>query len=222
MSRKAFTDIYHFNGAAAVPAVASRDGGKWTKAITGAAPPTVVEAGGYMALSLTNANQVQIACLYQADILSYDIDDLISARFWARVTTALTGTADLAFGLASARNDTHDSIAQMAVFRCVQGSSTVLVETDDGTTDNDDKSTGGQTLGSTLKLFEINFEKGTSDVRFLMGDANGNLRRVAKDTTFSMAAYTGGLQPIATIQKGSGTDVGVLELKRIEIDYRIN
>jgi hypothetical protein len=88
------------------------------------------------------------------------------------------------------------------------GSNAVLIETDDGTTDNDDKATG-QTLVASFKRFVISFAAGKSDVRFFIdGD------RVASATTFSMAAATGQLQPFVQIQKTSDNNTD-----SVSIDY---
>ncbi|HSG70825.1 MAG TPA: hypothetical protein VLA12_10445, partial [Planctomycetaceae bacterium] len=110
----------------------------------------------------------------------------------------------IAFGLAGDRNDAIDSIAQNCLFRLI-GSSSVVVETDDGTTDNDDVATG-QTLVDSYKTFKVDFSAGKSNIKFYMSDGNGAMKRVASGTTFSMAAYTASLQPIVQIQKTSDSN----------------
>ena len=130
---------------------------------------------------------------------------------------ALDATSQVAFGLTGDRNDTIDSIAQAAIFRVVGADSTtaVVVESDDGTNNNDDVATG-QTLINAYKTFKIDFSQGTSDVRFMMDDANG-LRRVATGTTFDMSNYTGSLQPFVQIQKTADTNTDGLTIDYIKV-----
>ena len=114
----------------------------------------------------------------------------------------VTGSS-LAFGVASARNDAIDSLTNLALFRVIAADSTtaVVVETDDGTTDNDDVATG-KTLINAYKRFVISFALGLSDVRFFIDG-----QPVATGTTFSMAAAAANnVQPYVQIQKTATTN----------------
>lgn len=227
-------DRFRFRGAHAVPATASMDGSPWTKAITGAAPPTVGAAsGGAMELALTDDTQIQNACLYMGDVLPYDIDDLIRVSFIAKVSQTLDAATQLAFGLAGARNDAIDSIAQAILFRAI-ANNTIVLETDDGTTDTDDASSDGSTITTSYKEFVIDLSSGVktqsppswsqggkSDIRFLISNANGHLRQVGRGTAFSMNAYSGNLQLFAQIQKTSADDEGTLSILQIEVEYKV-
>ena len=112
--------------------------------------------------------------------------------------------------MASARNDAIDSIANHASFRLI-GSNSLVVETDDGTTDLDDKATG-QSLSTTYKRFLIDFTGGKSDVKFYV-----NGIRCAASTTFSMAAATGSLQPYVQIQKTADSNVDFVHVDYVEV-----
>ncbi len=163
------------------------------------------------------------------DVLPFDIDDIIRAEFIVKTVAALDATTQLAFGLASARNDAIDSIAEAALFRCI-GDNNVVVETDDGTNNNDDVATG-LTLGAAWKRFAINFaERNTtqdppslslgrkSNIGFYGSNDNGSLRRVASGTRFDMSNYSGGLQLFAQIQKTSDSNTDHLDILHFDVE----
>lgn len=226
---RTFCIDHHFIGSGDVPLLTDDTGSEFVKAITGAGPPTasiaseVDDAHGVLQLALEATSEVQNVCVYSGDILCYDIEKLKSVEFRARLSTALGTTAattQVAFGVTSERNATIDTIAEAAIFRVLgDASGAVIVETDDGTTNNDDKATG-QTLGTTFKDFVIDFSHGLSDVRFYMDDSSGNLQRVAASTTFDVSAYAGGLQFFAQIQKAANTDVGTLQIDRFSVEFK--
>lgn len=173
--------------------------------------PVDATGPGGVNLAFDNTSEIQNVCLYWGDKLSLDIDDLIEATFRVKVgQTTLDSATSLAFGLIGDRNDAIDSIAQNIVFRLI-GSNAVVVETDDGTTDTDDKATG-KTLSTTAKDFTINFANGTSDVRFYIDG-----EPVATSTTFDMSGYTGKLQPFMQLQKTADTNTDDATLELVEI-----
>ena len=110
---------YDFRGHVEVPLAASGAGTPFVKADTSAAgAPTVGGlAGGGIRLALEATSEVQNLCLYMGDVLPFDIDEIISVDIIAKTVAALDSTTQLAFGLASARNDAIDSIAEAALFR---------------------------------------------------------------------------------------------------------
>lgn len=211
------------------PLTASAESEGWCKADTSAAgAPTLVGTNGLMVGTLANTDEVENLCLYQGDALAWDIDDLLTADFWLSVGAAITTAQSLAFGMGSARNDDPDSIAANAMFRCI-ATGAVVVETDDGTHDTDDKATG-QTLGTTIKRFCIDFAGGLNtksppsasvggkaNVLFSMDDARGNLIGVARSTLFDMSGYSSGLQPFIQLQKTGGTTTPSFNLARVRI-----
>jgi len=225
-------DRFNFRGAYAPPVVGSRQGA-WCSLIvkTDGSPSVASASGGSMDLSLAVNSEAESAQLYMGDILPYDIDDLVRVEFIAKITGVGANTI-AALGLISATNATLDSIAQNAMFR-LEGNNNLLLETDDGSTDLDDKATG-ETLGSTYKRLVIDFSVGTktqsppspslggkADVRFFAGDANGRLRAIGRNVNFDMSAYSGNLQPFARVQKASGADAPVLSLLEVSVEYRL-
>lgn len=228
---------FWFPGKITPPLTASAADGPWTKADTSAAgAPTLVASGGFMVGTLAATEEAENLCLYFGDSLSYDIDDLLRAEFWIKTSGDLANTDSLAFGLASARNDAIDSLAAHASFRVLVSDGTsqsVYCETDDGTNDVDDKSTG-LVLGTTLKRFVIDFASGVKtvsppsvsvggkgNVLFSMDDARGNLLPVCRLTAFDMSNYSSGLQPYVQIQKTSATTTPSFSLKRVRITEKL-
>jgi hypothetical protein len=188
----------------------------WTLEITGTTPTIANQNGGGVKLTLTSTSEAQICTLYQNDVLPIPLLGVQRMRF-----NALVGGVDsvttLVMGLASAQNDAADSVATNAWFRMEGSASTtaIVVETDDGTTDNNDVATGA-TLAATSKEFIIDFTRGIADIRFFVDGAP-----VALATTFAMSAATSStyVQPFFQIQKASGTGVATVTVGRVEIEY---
>ena len=188
-----------------------------------AGTPTYVyvdgSSSGEVALDFDSQEEIQNVCLSNKDILQFDIDKIQGAEFRVKMNqAAVDATTQVAFGLAGDRNDAIDTIAQAALFRVIGADSTtaVVVETDDGTTNNDDVATG-QTLINAYKTFKIDFSQGTSDVRFFMDDGNGSLKRVAASTTFDMSAYTGSLQAYVQLQKTADANTDGVTIDYVKI-----
>ena len=230
MSVQTRRKVFDFRGAHAPPAVASRLG-EWCSKATGSCTIKSV-SGGSMDLALDATSEVQNACLYMGDILPFDIDDLIRFEFVAKLTASLHADVSVAMGLTGARNDAIDSIAQNILFRAI-GSNAIVLETDDGTTDLDDKP-AGLSLAATYRRFAIDFsvgnltqappslsKGGVADIRFFMSNDRGALVQVGKSVRFDMSAYTSNLQPFFQIQKVSGTATGTLSILEAAAEYRL-
>ena len=192
----------------------------WTIADTSSSgTPTylnITEDGGAAKLTLASTSEEEIVTLYQSDVLPWDLAKLQYVEFDVKVA-GMDAVTDVVVGIGSARNDTEDSVSVNAWFK-IDGSvstSSLVVETDDGTTDNDDVSTG-TSLSSTYKRLTIDLTNGLSDVRFYVDGA-----RVADGTTFSLSSVTSGqnVQPIIQIHKASGTGVGSVTIARVEAQY---
>lgn len=189
-------------------------GTPWLTDVTGAAPPTHVRGGSEATLTLTADNQAQILGLHHNDSLAFDIDDLQRVEMRVKVgASTFTSGSILVFGVASARNDTADSVAEHAWFRMEGANSTTLVycESDDGTRDVNDISTG-VTLGTTYKHFVIDFTGGKSNVKFYIDG-----QRVCTTQTFDLSAYTGGFQPLIQLQKAANTNADVCKVDYVKI-----
>jgi len=170
-------------------------------------------ATGEIALTFDNANEIQNVCLDFGDKLCFDIDNIQRAVFIVKTVATLSSATTLAFGLQSARNDDTDATANNAQFK-LAGSNAVVCESDDGTTDNDDKASG-VSLVATYKEFVIDFTGGKSDVKFYIDG-----QRVASTTTFSMAAATGSLQPFVQISKTASTNVNSVTVDYVSVECK--
>jgi hypothetical protein len=168
---------------------------------------------GEATLAFDTEEEAQNVCLFQSDVLNYDIDKLMRIELAVKTSATLDSATSLAFGLASARNDAIDSIAAHASFRLI-GSNAVVVETDDSVTDNDDVATG-VSLADTYKRFVIDFSGGKSNVRFYVDGA-----QVAANTTFDMSSYSAGLQPYVQLQKTADTNTDSVTVDYVKIVSR--
>jgi hypothetical protein len=181
-----------------------------------AGAPTAVRATSNAVLTLAATSEVENLCLAHGDSLAFDIDSIQSIEMRVKLGAAFTTGSELVFGLGSARNDTTDSVTANAWFKMVGVNSTTLVycESDDGTTDKDDISSG-VTLGTTYKKFYIDFTGGKSNVKFFIDG-----QRVAALTTFDMSAYSSGLQPIVQLQKAANTNVDAVTIDYVDIQCK--
>ena len=218
VNREVLVFVDYFNRAQALTTTPGQNG--WTVADTSSAgTPTYLVAtgdGGGMVLTLVNTSEAEIVTMYHNDVLCFDVRTIQNVEIIAKVA-GIDAVTTLVFGVGSARNDTDNSVATNAWFR-MEGSvstSNIVVETDDGVTDNDDVATG-TTLAAVFKTFQIDFTKGLTDIRFYVDG-----EPVARGTTFSMAGLTAGLnvQPLVQIQKGSGTGTPSVTIKKFRIQY---
>lgn len=210
--------VDHFDRAQALTTTPGVNG--WTvKDTSSSGTPTylcLTEDGGAIKLLLAATSEEEIVTMYQNDVLMYDLA-MLQRVWWIAKVSGIDAVTTLVFGLGTAQNDTEDSMTVNAWFRMEGSASTsnVVVETDDGTSDLDDKATGA-TLSSTYKKFEIDFTNGLSDIRFLIdGD------RVAAGTTFTLASITSGqnVQPFVQLHKASGTGVPAVQIAQFGAIY---
>jgi len=222
-------------GSGGPPAAGSPNGTPFVKRDTSSAgSPTILGAdGGGWACTMDNTSEAQIIGFDMNDELAFDIDDLQYIE-WLAALDATPGTAvSMVMGLAGAYNAAFDSVAQNCWFKYVAADDTAFVETDDGTNDNDDKSTGIDQADGVFKRYRIDFATGVqtrqpqlaslggkSNVIFQMSDANGHLTRVCSTTLFDMSNYSGGLQFYAQVQKASGTATGTLTIKDLKVGLK--
>lgn len=209
---------YHedFLGHSLIPLAADAAGRPLIKSVTGSGPPTATGTADGLAVALEATSEVQNICVYFGDILNFLASKVRLAYFRVKATGSLAAAVQMAWGLASARNATIDSIATHALFRLI-GSNSLVVETDDGVRDNDDIATG-LSIGTTLVMTKIDFSD-LANVKFYAQNSNGDYVQCAKNTTFDMsAASSATLQPFIQVQKTSGTAVGTLTVNCLGVD----
>lgn len=219
VTRGVFTRIDNFDRALTL-STTPEGGTGWTIADTSSSgTPTYLTAtsdGGSLVITLANDTEVENVCLYQNDILLYDLAE-IQRVWWILSVASIGATTVLSAGVGSARNDDEDSVATSAWHKMEGADSTsnLVVETDDATNNNDDVATG-DTLSSTAKKLEIDFTFGLSDVRFYIdGD------RVADSTTFDMSDVSSGqnVQPMLQLSKGATSGQPAVTVYQFGIQY---
>jgi hypothetical protein len=219
ITREVVRKVDRFDRAQAFTTTPAGDLGWTIKDTSSAGTPTylcLTANGGAAKLLLDNTSEAQVVTLYQNDVLPFDLAQLQSVEFTVSVS-GIDAVTTLVFGVGTAQNDTADSVTVNAWFR-MQGSastSNLLVETDDGTSDLDDKATG-TTLSSTLKKCLIDFTNGLSDIRFYVDGA-----RVAAATTFTLASITAdqNVQLFVQLQKASGTGIPAITISNVAVQY---
>jgi len=235
MSRQTREYRYDFRGHLLFPVTASGAGTPFVTAVSAAAgSPTVqgVTDGGAR-LAFDNTVEVQNLCLYMGDVLPFDIDDIIRAWFIVKAAQTFDATSQVAWGLAGARNDAIDTIAQAALFRCIANNA-IVVESDDGTNNNDDVATGLTLSGADWARYEINFaERITtidppgvstgrpSNIGFYGANSLGSLRRVASGTLFDMSNYATGLQFFVQLQKTADANTDAFDILECGVEVTL-
>lgn len=166
--------------------------------------------GGEVELAFDSQAEAQNVCLYHGDTLPFDIDRIVEALFRFKLKqAALNAATMIALGLIGDRNDAIDTIAQAALMRIIGADDTtaVVIESDDGTVNLDDQSTGKSIADTNLHTFGISFALGKKDVRFFLDG-----QPVAQGITFDMSNYSGALQFCCQIQKTSDANVDGINL----------
>lgn len=200
-----------FNGAVATFPTSADPATPWLVDDTSSSgTPTYTKGTSVATLTLASTTEVENVCLHFNDALDFDIDSIIRIEFRAKTTATLDSATTIVMGLGSARADDPDTVAANAFFK-LAGSNSVVVETDDGTTDDDDNATG-VSLTDSFKKFVIDFSGGKSNVKFYIDNV-----QVAATSTFTMAAYSSGLQPIFQIQKTSDNNTDTLVIDYVKV-----
>lgn len=223
------TDVFRFVGAQEYIASGSASELPWRKTLVGSA--TVGNVAGGVELELVTTAEGESARLSFGDILSYDIDDLVSIEFLFNLTSAAFTNSTVFLGMASAGNATIDTIGEMAGFR-MDATLALKAESDDGTNNNDDVATGLTLTSGLWTRARIDFATGVQTVGppgiskggkgcLLFSAGQGAVRPVLRNSTlFDMSNYTGGLQPYVQYQKALSADAGTLVIKEILVETR--
>jgi len=178
--------------------------------------------GGIASCTIAATDEAEDAGFYLGDALVFDIDSLKTVEYRAQAVTPGTGIA-VVWGMAGAHNLDKDTVAQNAWFR-LQANLVLLVETDDGTNDNDDGATGITLVTGTYYRFKIDFTE-TDGIRFAYKadtatdwiDLTAAALVALGITAFDMSNYTAGLQPYFGADKASGTGTASLLVDRITV-----
>lgn len=191
----------------------------WRVNITGAAPPTAAimanGGNGVCALTLTSANEAQLAGIDFADQRPLVLNQGLVAEFRFRLSVLPTGLVTACVGLCGAHDAAVNTVAQSIWFRA-DGNGALTVETDDGTNETSLVATGTTLTATDWAIGRIDCSEPTSVKFFINGSP------VATGTTFNMnATPTLALQPVARIGKEAGaTTVGTMLVDYVAIWQR--
>lgn len=179
-----------------------------TQDTSAAGSPTVARvsgAGGIFRLRADSQDEAQALGLNLGDVLVLDPTQGPVFECRLAVHGTLTGDERAVWGLAAARNATLDSVAKHAWFRVEGVSTSLLWETDDATTDDNDNDTGEDYTADTYNVYKIDMTD-LSNVRFMIDGAE------VATADLSTLAATDLLQPFIEYQKDGGADTNGLEI----------
>lgn len=172
-------------------------------------------AAGCYVMQLDPTNEAETVTLYGGDNHVIDITKTPKVEWRVKLSPDVTGAGGalaagdkIVIGIASDRNATLDTIATNAWFRLEGANANILVETDDNSTNTDDKDTGSDWVADTWYRFAIDFTDLT-DVRFLIDDID------VTPTTMSMSHATGTVSPYIELQKAAAANFD----HKLTIDY---
>lgn len=175
-------------------------------------------ADGKFALAFDNTSEAQVVGLDWNDELNIDVDKSPVFICKLSVDANLNAADEFAFGFAGAQNDTLDNIAQNAWFR-LDGAMSLLLESDDGTTDTDDQDTGVDLVAATEYEFKIDVSD-KSDVKFYYRTTlDGAWTALLATTTFDISAYSGNLQPLFQLAKSSGAQTTGVKIDYVKVSW---
>lgn len=205
-----------FVGAGALTTTPQGELGLTIKDTSSSGSPTYTHVSGEgLVLTMASTSEAEILTVYQNDILPFLLSGLRKVS-WTLKVAAFDAVTTLVAGVASAQNDDPDATSLNAFFKVIGLASaphTVVVEADDNVTNTDDQATG-KTITSTLKKLTLDFSLGLSKVRcYFDGEPCG------PDLNLSGASATDKVQLFLQLQKASGTGVGAVTIREVEVEY---
>lgn len=197
---------------------ADNSAGIWTvteTSINTTAAITANEPNGILCMQLDADNNAEVCCVDFGDQLCFDLKSglVFEARVNLGVLPSGAGVV-AAWGLASARNDTHDTVATNCWFRA-EANGAILWETDDGNTDDDDNATGVTVLTSDWKVYRIEVLQTAADVATAYFYIDGAL--VGTGTLGALSDAEAKVQPYLQIVKGATTRVGTMNVDYVKV-----
>lgn len=167
-------------------------------------------ANGAVDMIIDADNNAEDAVLYWSDQRGISLKQGAQIEFRLTLPTMTTGPT-VVFGLAGDHNLVKDDITEHAWFR-LNGSATLVVETDDTTNDEDDVATGKTLVAGTYNIFRIDCTDLT-DVKFFFDGV-----QVATATPFDMSNLSNAeavMQPYVSLDKGADTTVGTVRIDQV-------
>jgi len=177
---------------------------------------------GQFEFKFSSNDEAQVLTLYWNDELNIDPAQGPVMTCRLKTVAQLLSTDTLVLGLASAQNDAADSVASHAWFRIQGANDNLLVESDNGSVDNDDDDTGVDVTADTFAEFKVDASN-YLDVKFYY---RATLGGEWTDVTPSSATYklhaTTGLQPFVQIQKSGGAGETDFLIDYVDVAWKRN
>jgi hypothetical protein len=177
--------------------------------------------GGVLELLHSNDSEVQVVTAYWGDeqTIGYNKNPVMISRI--RIPSTPSAANFLVWGFGSAQNDTEDSVAINAWMRLEAASLAVKLETDDGTTDADDKT--GFTMTANV-WYETRVAVSTAgivtfDYRSSATPSSMGAWIALAPQTFTIAAGTTNLQPYIQLRKSSGTTTDTAQFDYVHVSF---
>jgi hypothetical protein len=198
---------------------ADNSAGIWTVTETNintTAGITANEPNGILCMQLDADNNAEVCCVDFGDQLCFDLKS--GLVFEARVNLGVLPSAAgviAAWGLGSARNNTHDTVATNCWFRA-EANGAILWETDGGGTDDDDDNATGVTVVNTdWKVYRIEVVQTAADTATVYFYIDGALVGTGGFTALTDAEAK--VQPTFQIVKGAGEAVGTMNVDYVKV-----
>lgn len=168
----------------------------------------------------------QLSGTAEANVVGFDWGDrlLIPATrgpiFTVRLkVSGAAASTRYVWGLGSAYNATLDNITSNAWFRIEGNSLSLLAETDDGTTDNDDQSTGFTLTADTYYTFRIDMRDLGNVGFWVHEEGSGSGWNLVKELNASKLTESNLLQPFVLLQKDSGTGTESVTVDAYRLEF---
>jgi hypothetical protein len=181
---------------------------------------TISDKSGTVKILTDNTSEVQQVSFYQGDVLPFDLRGLQKVKFRFKVGGPTSATTCY-LGIAGAYNATASSITNCALLKVANLAVSPLIYTGSAQSAT---ASGKSIVADTWYDGEIDFTGGVSNVRFYMSDSNGQMQRLLSATTFDMSGISTGtnVQLFFRTEKTSGTDVPILYLDNVDVDYKVS
>jgi hypothetical protein len=205
-----------FVGAGALTTTPQGELGLTIKDTSSGGTPTYTHVSGEgLVLTMAATSEAEVLTVYQNNVLPFLLSGLRRVS-WTLKVAAFDAVTTLVAGVGSAQDDDPDAVAKNAWLKVIGAASAphaIVAESDDAVTDTDDQATG-KTITSTLKKLTIDFSAGLSKVRCTVDG-----EPVGPDLNLSGAGATDKVQLFLQIQKASGTGVGAVTIREVEVEY---
>ena len=162
------------------------------------------QSGGVYGFELEATDEAKSVALYANDELHFHATEDPVFQFRVQLSDDITTNEELVIGCASAYNATPDTVANNAWIK-LAASMAIVLESDDTSTNSDDKASGVTMVKDTWYEFRVDCTAPT-DVKFYYRTTSGGAWTELTDgaTTFTVGAAAT-LQPYIMLKKASGT-----------------